>query len=229
METIVGEVGAFSRDLHNTILTYRYKIFIEQLGWQLPVQHGLECDQFDRPDTLYVVAFDDRRAICGHARLLPTTRPYLLSEAFPQLMNGAAIPASPDVWELSRFAVGTPDTTYPKLRRTMANASGKVLGAAVRCAALRGAKRLITVSPLGIERLLYRMGVHAHRAGPLVMIDGEPVFACWIEIDSVTIHALNITIEPGTRSCLLPGATPITTVVPAPFCSASADRAATWP
>ena len=44
------------------------------------------------------------------------------------------------------------------------------------------AQRLITVSPLGIERLLRREGFRAHRAAPPQIIDGHPIFACWIDV-----------------------------------------------
>jgi N-acyl-L-homoserine lactone synthetase len=57
-----------------------------------------------------------------------------------------------------------------------------LLQAAIDCAAKNGAKRLITVSPLGIERLLRKAGFKAHRAGPPTMVDGHPIFACWIEV-----------------------------------------------
>jgi acyl homoserine lactone synthase len=66
------------------------------------------------------------------------------------------------------------------------------LAASIKIAAEHGARRLITVSPLGIERLLNRMGVHAHRAGPPVLVDGKPIFACWIELDTQTMTALEI-------------------------------------
>ncbi|MBL8509853.1 MAG: GNAT family N-acetyltransferase, partial [Chitinimonas sp.] len=83
---------------------YRHRVFVEKLGWQLKCQDGLEFDQFDRPDTLYVVAQDQDDQVVGGARLLPTTRPYLLGEIFPQLLNGQPVPNSSDIWELSRFA-----------------------------------------------------------------------------------------------------------------------------
>ncbi|MDQ2822953.1 MAG: N-acylhomoserine lactone synthase, partial [Pseudomonadota bacterium] len=59
----------------------------------------------------------------------------------------------------------------------------QLLRQAMACAAEHGARRLITVSPIGIERLLRHTGVHAHRAGPPMMIDGHPIFACWIDVD----------------------------------------------
>lgn len=178
-----------SSELETALAQYRHKIFIERLGWPLPVENGLERDQFDHPDTLYVMVREPSGAICGCARLLRTTEPYLLSEVFQHLLAGESIPRSHDVWELSRFAAASTD---PESNIDAARNTRNLLAASVKAAAEQGAKRLITVSPLGIERLLYRMGVHAHRAGPPMLADGKPIFACWIEIDAQTCAALEI-------------------------------------
>lgn len=198
MQTIFGKSRELAPELENAVAAYRHKIFIERLGWQLPVEKGLERDQFDHADTLYVVAREENGGICGCARLLPTTEPYLLSEVFPHLLDGAPIPNAADVWELSRFAAASidPDSMVDAARNTR-----NLLAAAVKGAAEQGAKRLITVSPLGIERLLHRMGVHAHRAGPPSLADGKPIFACWIEIDEQTLNALGIA---PAESCVQP-------------------------
>lgn len=197
MQTISSDSQEFTPEFEVAVASYRHKIFIERLGWQLPVQNGLERDQFDRPDTLYVVARDDHGDICGCGRLLPTTRPYLLGEVFPHLMNGAAPPASQDVWELSRFAVVDLKNVANSVQQ--AQYTRELLAAAVQVVRQQGACRLITVSPLGIERLLLRMGVNCHRAGPPVLVDGKPVFACWIEIDEQTCRALGLSLPEADR------------------------------
>jgi N-acyl-L-homoserine lactone synthetase len=162
---------------------YRHKVFVEQLGWQLQTYGNEELDQFDRPDTLYVVSHDEQGNIAGCARLLPTTKPYLLGEVFPQLLNGMPIPQSPDVWELSRFAaVNFNARSSFALGQFSSPIVVDLLREAVACAAAQGAKRVITVSPIGVERLLKRTGFRSHRAGPPMIIDGHPIFACWIEI-----------------------------------------------
>jgi len=93
MLTVVsGTKSQLSPGLEVALATYRHEVFIEALGWQLPVENGLERDQFDRPDTLYVVAQDTCGSVCGCARLLPTTQAYLLDEVFPGLMNGLPAP-----------------------------------------------------------------------------------------------------------------------------------------
>ena len=169
--------------IYRQVAGYRYKVFVENLGWDLHAPDGLEQDQFDRPDTIYVAARNDEGEVCGCARLLPTTHPYLLSEVFPQLLNGAPPPSSPEIWELSRFAAVDFDSpSQSPLRQMSSEIAIALLQAALDCAARHGAKRLITVSPLGIERLLRSAGFKAHRAGPPTMVDGHPIFACWIEV-----------------------------------------------
>ncbi len=169
---------------YRQVAAYRHKVFVENLGWDLHAPDGLEQDQFDRPDTVYVVARDNEDDVCGCARLLPTARPYLLSEVFPQLLNGAVQPNSPEIWELSRFAAvdfGAPSKS--PLRQMSSDIAIDLLQAAIDCAAKYGAKRLITVSPLGIERLLRNAGFKSHRAGPPIRVDGHLIFASLIEVD----------------------------------------------
>ncbi|MCX7087723.1 MAG: GNAT family N-acetyltransferase, partial [Methylococcales bacterium] len=80
MDIIAGSATQLATDVIASLANYRYKVFVEQLGWQLDTPEGIELDQFDRPDTLYVVARNHAEEIIGCARLLPTTTPYLLEE-----------------------------------------------------------------------------------------------------------------------------------------------------
>ena len=183
---ITGSELILPHDIYRKVGQYRQKVFVETLGWDLQTRDGMELDQFDRPDTLYMVSQDEGGAVNGCARLLPTDRPYLLGDVFPELMQGQPIPCSPDVWELSRFAaVDFNARGGSALAQFSSGIAVQLLRQAMACAAAHGAKRLITVSPIGIERLLRHTGVHAHRAGPPMIIGGHPIFACWIEVDDV--------------------------------------------
>ena len=184
MYVVTGRQEDLPDGLYTKVANYRHKVFVEQLGWQLQAIDNAEQDQFDRCDTIYVATRDQQGNISGCARLLPTTQPYLLGDVFPQLLNGMPPPNSPDVWELSRFAAmdfNTKKSCVPgQFSSPVAIA---LLQETIAVAATQGAKRLITVSPVGVERLLTRAGFHAHRAGPPMIIDGHPIFACWIETD----------------------------------------------
>ena len=74
------------------------------LGLVVPCKKGIEHDQFDGPDTGYVITRDVTRSICGCARLLPTLAPYLLANVFPQLLGAMAAPKTLRLWERSRFS-----------------------------------------------------------------------------------------------------------------------------
>jgi N-acyl-L-homoserine lactone synthetase len=166
------------------VARYRHKVFVETLGWDLVTEHGLERDQFDRADTLHVAARDESGAIVGTARLLPTDRPYLLGEVFPQLLSGMPVPCDPRIWELSRFAaVDFAATQGNALGQFSSPVAVALLEESLAIARRHGVERIITVSPLGVERLLRREGFRARRAGPPMIIGGHPIFACWIEVN----------------------------------------------
>ncbi|MBD9667169.1 GNAT family N-acetyltransferase [Variovorax sp. VRV01] len=183
MEIIAGTIDSFSADVLFDMARYRHEVFVEKLGWKLHTRGRLELDEFDRKDTIYLIARNPDGEIVGTSRLLPTHRPYLLASVFPQLLGDTPAPCSPDIWELSRFAAG--DGTRLGMG---GDAHGwslalDMLSAAMRTVAKEGGRRLISASPLGIERILRRTGLSAHRAAPPVRVDGQLLFACLIDVD----------------------------------------------
>lgn len=54
------------------------RFFIEKMRWQLQFEAGLEYDNFDFVDKVYVIAQDDSSDIVGMARVLPTKLPFML-------------------------------------------------------------------------------------------------------------------------------------------------------
>lgn len=193
MHIISGTIHTLTSDVILNLGQYRYKVFVETLGWPLPVEAPLEFDQFDRSDTLYLIALNQERQIIGTGRLLPCNQPYLLADVFPELMEDGAIPRGSDVWELSRFASMdfTGGHTPQAAAQFHSPTSPVLLQAALELAAQAGVSRLITVSPLGIERILRRLGFSARRAAPPRRVGGELLFACWIDVPQVQTITTN--------------------------------------
>jgi N-acyl-L-homoserine lactone synthetase len=109
----------------------------------------------------------------------------LLAEVFPQLLHGAPPPRDPSVWELSRFAaLDFSRRPRSSLAQFSSSVTAELMRETMRCALQLGARRLITVSPLGVERLVRRLQLTASRAGPPVMFGGQKMFACWIELEA---------------------------------------------
>jgi N-acyl-L-homoserine lactone synthetase len=150
---------------------YRREVFINQLGWKLNTTHGMELDEFDGPEAVYVCSQDEDGNVNGVARLLTTTKPYLMAKVFPQLWAGNALPCDPKIWELSRFAmVGPAKSAGVSPHQASAVAASDLLRQAIQTAKMKGAHTLITVSPVGMERLLRLNGFRAERAGRPSMI-----------------------------------------------------------
>jgi N-acyl-L-homoserine lactone synthetase len=185
MDIIAGTPEQLPSELLSDMARYRYEVFVEKLGWKLPTRGRLELDQFDRPDTCYLIARDAAGAIVGTARLLPTQRPYLLASVFPELLGGAPAPNSPRVWELSRFAaVDFGAAGRESSGADVPSTALALLARAMRVVARQRARQLVSVSPVGIERILRRAGLMPRRIAPPLRIDDQYLMACLIDVDA---------------------------------------------
>ncbi len=101
----------------------RYNIFVERQGWDIPSYNEMEYDRFDTPAAVYLLARDKSGLAGGITRLIPTTRPYMIKELWPELMPGT-LPCSQLIWEGSRFGV---NHALPKADRARISAE-MVLG-----------------------------------------------------------------------------------------------------
>ncbi|WP_380784407.1 acyl-homoserine-lactone synthase [Sphingomonas sp. R86520] len=83
----------------------RRSVFIDLLKWKLPVfDSRYEVDQFDDSHARYVIIMKDGERHAASTRLLPTTRPHILSVLFPDLCN-EPLPQGPTVLEITRFCL----------------------------------------------------------------------------------------------------------------------------
>jgi len=150
MEIITGTVDSFSAEMLFDMARYRHRVFVEKLGWDLDTRARFELDEFDRKDTAYLIARNAGGQIVGTGRLLPTHRPYLLATVFPELLGSKPAPCSPKIWELSRFAAMDLDAQPGATREDLLGTSLalEMLSVAMRTVAQKGARRLVSVSPL---------------------------------------------------------------------------------
>jgi acyl homoserine lactone synthase len=181
-EFFSGATKEWSTDIYSELLRYRYKVFVQKLGWNVPTSHGMEFDQFDREDTIHVGARDDTGNMRAYSRLLPTLKPYLLAEVFPQLMDGKSLPRDEDTWELSRFTAEDQRARGPASGGAhMSPMSKELLNQSIAEAANRGAKQLIFVTSPGLSLLFKRANFNVHCVGRPRTVDGYPVVAALIK------------------------------------------------
>src|ERR1700716_3981750 len=97
------ETGSATNRRLEGMFRLRHEVFKERLAWEVGSQNGRERDMFDDLDPVYIVC-EEGNDVLGSWRLLPTTKPYMLKDVFPELLYGMPAPEAPDVWEISRFA-----------------------------------------------------------------------------------------------------------------------------
>ncbi|MGF6754911.1 acyl-homoserine-lactone synthase [Paraburkholderia sp. GAS42] len=199
---VAGRLDDLPSDIRLGLGAYRYRIFVERLGWELPdvlENDASEWDQFDEGATVHLVALSTEQHICGCARLMPTTGRYLLRDVFPELIGPNPLPSSPSVWELSRFAgSGSPSCTG---RTRDHRAPGMHLFPYAMAVALAfGATQVIGVVSHSVERLYRRFGLDLQRIFPVSPPRDASVIACAVELSPTTFENLHCNPDDLVRS-----------------------------
>lgn len=179
-----GDAPQFDPITLRGMYAFRHRIFYERLGWEVSSQNGLEFDEYDVLNPVYMVAKNDRREIEGCWRLLPTTVPYMLKDTFPQLLRGEEAPERHDVWELSRFAVAPSDQEDYR-QANLGPVTRDMIRNVYDFAVHHGIRQYVTVTSVALERLLKKTGLPIRRFG-----DGKAqrvgkvlTVACWVDIN----------------------------------------------
>jgi acyl homoserine lactone synthase len=175
-----GTADEWSSHVYPQVLRYRHRIFVDGLGWDIPRSDGMESDQFDREDTIHVVAHDSAGEVRAYSRLLPTMKPYLLQEIFPQLMDGQCLPRSEDTWELSRFTAQDSHAGTLSPHFVFSPMAVELLHYSVAAAAMRGARNLMFAGSPGMAILMARAGFNIQRMGSPRVIGGHRLVAAMI-------------------------------------------------
>jgi acyl homoserine lactone synthase len=183
----MGSSWQLSTHVMNLMHTFRHEVFVKRLKWSLPLVNGVERDQYDTPETRYVVISDGSDRVTACARLLPTIGSYMLAEMFPQLLGGAPVPRDPGIWELSRFATSVRET-HEGRHLAFSKASLDLLDLICGFARQHEIARLLFVTSVQIERLMLRAGVPVHRIAAPAPVDGRLTVALFIEITESEQH-----------------------------------------
>ncbi|MGH6853069.1 MAG: acyl-homoserine-lactone synthase [Methylocella sp.] len=92
------------RDEMEQAYRLRHRVFVEEMGWHnLAKPDRREIDQFDNKYAVHMLYIEEGQVL-GYQRLLPSTRPHLLSDIRPELCE-VEPPVGADIWEISRHCV----------------------------------------------------------------------------------------------------------------------------
>jgi acyl homoserine lactone synthase len=167
----------------------RARIFKEKKEWEVSVIADMEIDGYDALNPYYMIMShtDAETHVSGCWRILPTTGPNMLAHTFPELLHGAPAPCSERIWELSRFAIESPETCA----FNFSDVSTVAIRSIVEFAMNQGVEQFVTVTTVGVEKMLRRLGLDISRFGPALRIGIENAIALKVELNDTTWAALN--------------------------------------
>lgn len=92
--------------LQHSMFRDRAEQFSIRHGWNVEIDsEGLERDEYDNHDTVYIIEEDKDGTHLGSLRFLPTTGRTMLKDYFENHFPDAALSRT-DVWECTRFCLG---------------------------------------------------------------------------------------------------------------------------
>ncbi|SEP36985.1 acyl-homoserine lactone synthase [Rhizobium tibeticum] len=193
------------------IWRFRREQFVERLGWEaLRRSDGLEIDQFDHDRALHLALFCED-TIVGYSRLLPTTEPHLLSDVYPQIMNGRTWPRSPEIFEWTRCVVAEGEILINGIP-----ASHVLMTGVMEFCLVAGITSMIVETHPRLVELLTSTGWRVTQLGLPSVLDGGlivPIQATPSMSGLMKHHLLysirgsTLLLEPEVRNPLKPGAT----------------------
>jgi acyl homoserine lactone synthase len=189
MHYIIAPKESFSKETLYAMHRLRANVFKHRKGWDIPLIGEMEIDGYDALDPYYMLIQDSESdsLVQGCWRLLPTTGPYMLKDTFGQLLNGHPLPSSEDIWELSRFAINARHPQAMSFSQTSLEAIREIILYGVR----QALHSYVTVTTVGVERMLTSAGINTRRFGPPQTIGVERAVALEIMLCEKTLNAVS--------------------------------------
>ncbi len=179
-------------DLLEESFRLRHKIFVEERGWrELDRGDGRETDAYDNEHATYILALDNGR-IVGGQRFYPTTRPHMISEVFPHLVDRSAIPSSPLVVEWTRYFVVR--------ERRMGRTDAHLLAAMQQHLLDEGVEAATAIAEMWWLPRLNHYGFETSPLGLPQQVGGQWTLALTLKVQEVTLrHVLRASRIPAPR------------------------------
>lgn len=164
----------------NSMFRMRHRILVGERGWTaIERPDGLERDQFDHEDAIYLVTLDEEREATGCMRLIPTLARNLTAEVFPHLCNLESIPESEFVYDASRLVVDTSERKKEKYSL----AASKLICGWIEVGVALGLEDFTGILDVPYFTLSLSMGWEIRAMGTPQEVGGEDVIACRIKAD----------------------------------------------
>lgn len=184
-----GQFGStkYLMDMHRV----RTKIFRDRMGWDVNVNEmEMEIDDYDLPETIYVLSIDEHDKVVGTWRFLMTDQPSMIQNIWPQYLETLPIPASPNMCETSRFGVHCEEAALAERQKQVNQATAEMLVGLIDACIKCGITDMFTLYNVKIKRLLERIGFKPVRTSAVIDLEGEPTVTAQFEMNQELLDAI---------------------------------------
>lgn len=184
IDVITAENAFLFQNEMEEVYRLRHKVFVEEKGWRaLEKPDGREQDQFDTDDAVHMICRREG-SVVGYQRMLPTTKPHLLSTVLSDLCE-VERPEGPNIWEWTRFCI-----TKPYRGRVFSPVSNALVSAIVEWCIPRDINRIvIEMEPIWLLRLV-QLNFMVTPLGIPRQMGNESVVAVVAQFDERTLQML---------------------------------------
>lgn len=183
---VTPENEHYYHDEMNQAYRLRHKVFVEEMGWEaLGKPDGRQIDQFDTKHAVHMLYIEGGEVL-GYQRLLPSTRPHLLSEIMPELCE-VERPTGAHIWEISRHCVAPGHRAGGRFANPVANdLESALVEWGLECGI---SKFIIAIEPMGILPLI-QLHFQPMPLGLPKTVHGTDVIAITLTFDFRTLERL---------------------------------------
>ena len=165
----------------------RHDVFVREMGWaDLAKPDGREIDQFDDKYAVHLLYIEQGKVL-GYQRMLPSTRPHLLSHVMPHLCE-VELPVGPNIWECTRHCVAKTHREKGRIASPIANV---ILSGMVEWGLENGVSTAIAeIEPSTLLRFI-QLHFRPLPLGLPQKIDGKDIIAVTLNFDWRTMERLH--------------------------------------
>lgn len=166
----------------------RKLIFKDRMGWDVDISDdGLEVDEFDLPETIYILVRDAQGRVAGVWRMLPSSSPSMIREIWPDFLENFPMNIDERIWEISRFGVHTYSDNTREQIKSANQVTAKLIIALLKVCEFAGIEHIYTMYNKQIARSVKKIGFYAEEVSKEIPIDGVPSLVGKIRTDRAAL------------------------------------------
>lgn len=180
----------------------RARVFKDMMKWDVHVsENGLEVDQFDLPEAVYLLSLDHNKRVVGSWRLLPTSGPTMIRDVWPQYLETLSMPSCTDVWEVSRFSVLPLEEDRRVAAKHTRQITSELFCALIELCVSCGIKEIFSLYGPPIAKVVQRINCLPHSTSEEIAIDGMPCRIGAFRTDESLLEKVRVATD--IQHCLL--------------------------